>query len=202
MKCPNIFVVDFEGSVHGGIQEFGVVTLRGQNIEDPQTEICAHYSSREGVKHPFLHHFPLFRSLRQRGIFAAHSSQTEDSFLRFHWPTAGPVRDWLCDGRCTLHWGPWIDTLLLCRLYFPQYRPFTLRRIIDGFQLANEVQQLAWSMCPPHRCHYHCALYDSIACAVLLRKLFCIIPLTPSEALRQSLPSKRRREERQNALHL
>ncbi|MDR1437723.1 MAG: hypothetical protein LBI69_01535 [Puniceicoccales bacterium] len=214
MKVLEIFAIDFEGNAQKGVVEFGVVTLRGDLIEDPISDFC-HIDRTNSIffsrllplekteeKVPFFSHFHLFQSLRMRGILAAHHSPVEESFLRRLWPTAGPAIDWLKRESTTLCWGPWIDTLSLCRRHFPHWESFVLQTSVEHMGLEREVSALADGMCPPSRRRHHCALFDSIACAVVLRKLLQSIPLSVEEALRQSLPAARRDRLRQSTLLL
>ncbi|MDR1456439.1 MAG: hypothetical protein LBI34_00020 [Puniceicoccales bacterium] len=137
---------------------------------------------------PFQEYFQLFKSLRKRGVFAAHHSQVELSLLRNTWPSPGFVPNFSKEiiPFHGLSWGPCIDTFVLCRRYFPQFKTHTLRDAIESLTLGDEMLALAHKMCPSGRCTFHCALFDAIGCALLLRHLLISIPLTIQQAMDHS----------------
>jgi hypothetical protein len=55
-------------------------------------------------------------------------------------------------------------------------------------------------LCRPDRCHPHCALYDAIGCAILLRHFLEKMRRTPRQLLLISLPSEQRRSHEQREL--
>jgi DNA polymerase-3 subunit epsilon len=61
--------------------------------------------------------------------------------------------------------GPWIDTLVLARQAWPEAPSHKLEDLISGLKLEARVRDL----CP--RGEAHDALYDAVACAVLLEYL-------------------------------
>lgn len=63
------------------------------------------------------------------------------------------------------YFGPWIDTLALARQAWPTAPSHTLEDLIGGLRLDPRVREL----CP--RGEAHDALYDAVACAVLLEYL-------------------------------
>jgi len=82
---------------------------------------------------------------------AAHNITTEKKFLR----QMAPMH----------RFGPWIDTLALARKAWPEAPGHKLEDLISGLKLETRVREL----CP--RGEAHDALYDAIACAVLLEYL-------------------------------
>ncbi|MDR2341121.1 MAG: hypothetical protein LBD72_02220 [Puniceicoccales bacterium] len=212
---PEIFAVDFEGTTRNGVWEFGLVQLDRRGIVNPLTEICA-ASPRtsfflgkprrptqppSGAK-PFQEYFSLFKSLRKRGIFAAHRAQVELSLLRSAWPSPGFVPNFLEETIPShrLTWGPCIDTFVLCRRYFPRAKTHTLRDAVESFCLGEELRALARKMCPPARDTFHCALFDAIGCALVLRQLLAAIPLTIAQAMEYSLTRERLQSQLQGNL--
>jgi DNA polymerase-3 subunit epsilon len=81
----------------------------------------------------------------------AHNVATEKKFLQ----QMAPMH----------RFGPWIDTLALARQAWPAAPSHTLEDLIAGLQLEARVREL----CP--RGEAHDALYDAVACAVLLEHL-------------------------------
>jgi DNA polymerase-3 subunit epsilon len=54
---------------------------------------------------------------------------------------------------------------------YPQLKCHQLKALIDLFALQAALDARAAIACPPDRRHYHCALYDALASALLLRRL-------------------------------
>ncbi|MDR2677058.1 MAG: hypothetical protein LBB26_00625 [Puniceicoccales bacterium] len=202
---PEIFAVDFEGTTQDGVWEFGLVQLGQTGLINPLTKICAlppgasfflgkprkSVPTSDDTK-PFQEYFSFFKSLRKRGMFAAHRASVELSLLRNIWPSPGFVPNFSEETPSShgLTWGPCIDTFVLCRRYFPQAKTHTLRDAIEFFSLGNELRTLAHEMCPPDRRIFHCALFDAIGCALILRHLLATVPLTLPQAVAHSLPLK------------
>jgi len=93
---------------------------------------------------PMLHGRPL----------AAHNMGTEKKFLRQAFPLH-PI-------------GPWIDTLKLARLAYPDLSSHKLEDLLKSLDLTERVERMAPGLAP------HDALYDAIACAVLLESLLTL----------------------------
>lgn len=196
-----IHFIDFEGSVASGILEFGVVSLRAGAIVAVAGRACrpvgrvrAEDIAVHGLEPtaladcaPFAEEFARFAALRASGPLAAHFAQAENSLLKSVWPYARAAPDFSRETPATTDaandWGPWIDT---GRLY-PQARaasaPVKLAALIAAEGLQDALDTLAAAHCPPSRRHYHAALYDALAGALLLTRL-AEIPGWPDKSLR------------------
>ena len=181
-----IHFVDFEGSTVSGILEYGVVSLRGGELVAARGRACratgrvrpedtaVHGLDAEATEGeaPFAEDFEVFAALRGSGPLAAHFANTENTLIKAVWPYARTARDFSReDGVTTADWGPWIDT---GRLY-PQARgpetPVKLGELIAAEGLQARLDALAAEICPEGRRHYHAALYDALAGALLLTRL-------------------------------
>lgn len=181
-----IHFVDFEGSTVSGILEYGVVSLRGGEIVAARGRLCraiGRVRPEDAAVHgidaaataacaPFAEEFGLFAGLRESGPLAAHFANAENTMLKAVWPYARAARDFSReDGASTSEWGPWIDT---GRLY-PQARggesPARLAALVAAEGLQARLDEFAGEICPPERRHYHAALYDALAGALLLMRL-------------------------------
>jgi DNA polymerase III subunit epsilon len=81
----------------------------------------------------------------------AHNAATEKRFLKNAFP---------------LHKsGPWVDTLKLVRIAYPQLVSHKLEDLLHSLDLASRVDRLCPGLEP------HDALYDSVACGILLEHL-------------------------------
>jgi len=85
---------------------------------------------------------------------AAHNIAVEKKFLR----RMAPMH----------RFGPWVDTLALARRAWPNAPGHKLGELIDGLGLEGRVREL----CPNRTAHD--ALYDAVACAVLLEHLLTL----------------------------
>jgi len=94
--------------------------------------------------------WPALNSRLAGRTLVGHGSGTERRFLRMY-PLHG--------------FGPWVDSLLLARAIFPKLAGHSLGELIKWFSLEPELGRfcpgLAW----------HDALYDAVACLLLLRRL-------------------------------
>jgi len=180
-----IHVIDFEGSRQSGILEYGVVTLRAGRIDATHTRLCraqGTISDRDRMQHgiseeavageaPFEEEWDLFARLRESGPLCAHHASVEDGLLRSVWPYPRNSPDFSDEGARLTSWGPWLDTLQLYRRVYPQLDGYKLGYLVECFGLEAELAELAEAACPPKRGRYHCALYDALASALLLRNL-------------------------------
>lgn len=180
-----IHVVDFEGSLSSGVLEYGVVSWRGGQILATHTRRCG-ATGRIRPEDVAVHglsgaalagaarlseDFECFAGLRQSGPLAAHFANAENSLLKSVWPYSRPSPDFARGEGTTLDWGPWVDT---GRLYPQLYRPLpsaNLEDLITVFQLQPALDEVTARHCPADRCRYHAALYDALACALLLDRL-------------------------------
>ena len=180
-----IHVIDFEGSRQSGVVEYGYVTLKNGEIVDSQTRICAPVGTitdldrgQHGISEGrasnhalFELEWSLFARLRQSGAFCAHNASVEDGFLRGVWSCPRTSPDFAEPGQVTATWAPWLATLHIYRRVYPQLENHKLQALIKIFDLQVALDAQAVTICPAERCHYHCALYDALASALLLRRL-------------------------------
>jgi DNA polymerase III epsilon subunit-like protein len=180
-----IHFIDFEGSTVSGILEYGVVTLRGTQIIATATGLCrptgkvrpedvaVHGIVAAAVagEAPFEAEFDRFVALRRSGPLAAHFAQAENTLIKRVWayPPAGP--DWVRPERESHEWGPWVDTGKLYPQLFPQLSSAKLGDVVAVAGLQEALDELAQQHCPASRRHYHAALYDALAGALLLLRL-------------------------------
>lgn len=180
-----IHFIDFEGSRASGILEFGVVTLHGGAIAGTRTRRCAatgrvsaedeavHGLSAEAVagEAPFAAEWEYFAELRATGPLAAHFASAENHLLKSVWPYARSSPDHARPGRTTTEWGPWIDTGRLWPQADPAAGEAKLAQLVAARGLQADLDLRAASHCPADRRHYHAALYDALAGALLLLDL-------------------------------
>ena len=180
-----IFFVDFEGSRASGILEFGVAEVLGGKIVSGRTRLCratgrvrdedtAVHGLREealAAQAPFLDEWEYFSSLRERGPLAAHYAGVENALLKSVWPYPRHVPDFARPGERLVDWGPWVDTARLYAQFYPRLESGKLESLVAACGLQAELDTLAVAHCPPDRRHYHAALYDALAGALLLASL-------------------------------
>ncbi len=180
-----IHVIDFEGSARTGVVEFGVATLLGGEVVSAST--CLHASrvpvpaidtqchglwarDLKGLP-PFESAWDQWVSLRRTGLLAAHNATVESGLLRGTWPRPSVVPSFVGEEASVAEWGPWIDTCRLARAWAPTLGDYRLSSLVAVLRLAPRLDTLAAEHCPPNRRRYHCALYDALAAALVLRAL-------------------------------
>jgi DNA polymerase III epsilon subunit-like protein len=180
-----IHFIDFEGNATSGILEFGVVTLQAGEIVQTRTRLCAaigrvrvedtviHGLDAELVKGhaPFKDEWDYFAGLRETGPLAAHFAQAENHLLKSVWAYPRSAPDFARPGKSLVEWGPWIDTGRLYPQFFSRIGEGKLSELIATFGLQAQLDDVASAHCPPERRHYHAALYDALAGALLLNQL-------------------------------
>ena len=177
-----IFFLDFEGNRVSGILEYGVVELLGGEIRATQTRLCrplgrvrpedeaVHGLSETALREcrPFSDEWENFATLRERGPLAAHYAGVENSLLKSVWPYPRNSPDFARPGQRATEWGPWIDSARLYAQLYPHLGTGRLEQLIESCQLQSRLDALAVEHCPPERRHFHPALYDALAGALLL----------------------------------
>ena len=180
-----LHVVDFEGSTRTGVIEYGVVTLLHREIFSTTTKIhaarasvstldtqCHGLSDQDLVNQtPFESEWDYWISLRRTGLFVAHNATVESQLLRLTWPRPSAVPSMVEQGVQTAEWGPWVDSYRLARVWLPTLGDYKLASLIKVFKLQDQLDVLAARYCPSQRRKYHCALYDALASALVLRTL-------------------------------
>ncbi|MBI3885578.1 MAG: 3'-5' exonuclease [Opitutae bacterium] len=180
-----IHFLDFEGNGTSGILEFGVVTLRGGEIEAVRTRLCrpaGRLTAEDTAVHgldaaalsteaPFTEEWEYFAGLRGSGPLAAHFAHVENFLIRTAWPYPRTAPDFARPGREANEWGPWIDTGRLYGQLSPAFASAKLEALVAATGLQGELDALATAHCPAARRRYHAALYDALGGALLLRAL-------------------------------
>ena len=178
-----IHVLDFEGSLAGGVVEYGVAVLSGGEVVETATRLCRpseairrEDSAVHGIDDadvaaaaPLSADWERFAGWRQRGPMAAHFAGTENALLKATWPYARQSPDFARAGAVTNDWGPWLDTGRLLPQLYRGIGSAKLEDLVTLFALGPQLEELAARHCPPSRRRYHAALYDALAAALLLR---------------------------------
>lgn len=180
-----IHCLDFEGNRSTGILEYGIAILRGGEVVECRTRLCAATGSvrrEDAAVHgltaervagaaPFSEEWELFAGLRAQGPFAAHFAGTENALLKAVWPYGREAPDFARSGETTVEWGPWIDTGRMLPQLFRGLPSAQLEDLVVTFGLGAELRALAVRHCPPGRDRFHAALFDALAVALLLREI-------------------------------
>ena len=185
-KDTPIHILDFEGGARTGIVEYGVATLHGGEVVAAHTRLClarapipsidtqCHGLRTEDLRDaaPFAADLDKFLAWRASGLFGAHHAQVEQGMIKAVWPYPCAVPDFAAPGRPpVVDWGPWVDTHRIAATLLPNLAEHKLGYLIKYFSLEKRLVALAEKHCPPSRRRYHCALYDALAAALLLRHL-------------------------------
>lgn len=181
-----IHFIDFEGSLGSGVLEYGVVTLRGAEIGETRTRLCratgrvrAEDAELHGLdaaavagEAAFAEDFEVFARLRESGPLAAHFANAENTLIKAVWPYPRTSPDFARGGASAVtDWGPWVDPGRIYPQLYPGLASARLGELVAAFGLQERLDALAAERCPPERRHYHAALYDALAGALLLVRL-------------------------------
>ncbi|MEM6885976.1 MAG: 3'-5' exonuclease [Verrucomicrobiota bacterium] len=98
----------------------------------------------------FENYWPELKQQLGHCVLVAHGHGTEKKFLQ-QFPGHGL--------------GPWVDTLTLARRWCEGLESHRLEEVVSGLDLEEELRDL----CPDY--NWHDALFDSIGCLVILRKM-------------------------------
>lgn len=181
----SIFFLDFEGNQTSGVLEYGLVEVCGGEIQSTHTRLCrpvglvrAEDTAVHGLQAralvtcaPFAEEWELFAGCRERGPFAAHYAGVENSLLKSVWPYPRSSPDFARPGERVIEWGPWLDTAPLYAQLYPEFGTGQLEALVAAGGLQSELNAAAEQHCPAARRHYHAALYDALAGALLLASL-------------------------------
>lgn len=209
-----IHFVDFEGNKTSGVLEFGVATLQHGRITETRTRVCAPVgvvraadSEVHGLRpeqlagaRPFSDEWEYFAGLRQSGPLAAHYAGVENSLLKSVWPYPRPSPDFTRRGEQQVDWGPWVDSARLYAQFYPKLETGQLEALVAIAGVAGELDTLAVRSCPEDRRHFHAALYDALAGALLLAALARdpqLAALSTAQLLAFSTLDPRKRDELQ-----
>ena len=189
MEIP-IHILDFEGSHNSGVIEWGIVTLFQNEIKTTKTRLCSangHINKKETYHHGlsedlllkhkhFSADFNYFSSLRESGPYCAHNAQVEELFLRNAWPYTRLSKNfaYIKKDKFSNNWGPFLDTLQIYRKLYPNLKSYKLDFLVKNFDLKQELDKYSTISCPPERSKYHCALYDALACTLLLKRIILL----------------------------
>lgn len=180
-----IFFVDFEGSRGSGVLEYGVVGLLRGEIVQTNTRLCGATGSVRpedtavhglrpemlASRRPFVDEWEFFADLRERGPLAAHYAGVENGLLKSIWPYPRNSPDFARPGERVIDWGPWVDSARLYAQLYPALDCGRLEALVVACGLQPELEREAQRHCPAERRHYHAALYDALAGALLLARL-------------------------------
>lgn len=180
-----LHVVDFEGSRRTGVVEYGVATLLGGRVVGLRTALCAPLAPIPGVdtrchglaeadlagRRPFSAEWTLFNELRASGLLASHQASVEAGLLAATWPHPAAVPAVAETAVAEAQWGPWVDSLALARARLPDLADHALGSVVAALGLGGELAALAEALCPSGRRRPHCAGYDALAAALVVRRL-------------------------------
>lgn len=177
-----IYFVDFEGNQTSGVLEFGVATLLRGEVVETRTRLCKPVGRVRGTDTavhglaeaqladaaPFADEWEYFAGLRERGPLAAHYAGVENALLKAVWPYPRSSPDFARPGAQLFDWGPWVDTARIYGQLYPNLESGRLESLVEVAGLGHALDAAAARHCPAHRRHFHAALYDALAGALLL----------------------------------
>lgn len=163
--------MDFEGSLREGIREAGFIYVVDGKI-DYAIEISDDLTDEAQFKSSLIKHFSK-NKIRQPLIYVAHHHTVEQNLLKAIMPYTVYY-----ENKKRMQWEPWLDTKVIYDTLYPQEKDFSLMKLASTFNIIEQLEDLARKYCNPKKQTFHCALFDSIACYLLLRRISERINLT------------------------
>lgn len=211
---PPIHVIDFEGHISYGVVEYGVATIYDGKIVSARTQVCRPVGAipaedtrlhRLSMSHlensePFSSEWSRFVDLRNTGPFAAHNATYEHNLLKNLWAYPPAVPSYSNPNSPLLpEWGPWLDSCQLARVLWPTLGNYKLASLVETLSLQNVLDAMADILCPKNRRHFHAALYDALAAALIILKVMDTLkadgqPATARDLYDLLLPNSAQRE--------
>lgn len=147
-------VLDFEGSSILGFREVGFIIIQDFEIVDAG-ELKA-VEDKNNDK---------FISILDKDyeFFVSHQSNVEKNFLHRKYPFS--------QNSDTGTWGPWLDTKIIYQKLYPNLEKFDLKFLVKTFIEQSKLDTLTSKYCAKNKIDYHNALFDSICCYLLARRL-------------------------------
>ena len=162
-----IHVIDFEGNINSKIIEYGIISIYNNQLIYSKTGII-NLCIKKDVK---LIYF-IFHKLRNNGFFAAHNASFEDNIINNIFTNVIVYKNFFLNKKNSLAtWGPWIDTYKIYKYIYPNLISYKLMDLINFFSLKKELDYVSKKICNEKKSKPHNALYDSIACSLLIKNV-------------------------------
>ena len=87
------------------------------------------------------------------------------------WETLELYKNNLADQVTEVVWGPWIDTLKIYKVLYPNLENYTLSYLKSVFSLEGSVKELSSRLCKRTAVKQHESMYDCIVTYLLLHRL-------------------------------
>lgn len=152
-------VIDFEGSRKTGIQQASFI-----DFEDFEVIKHGEFLPSDGKFFDWLIENNLDVDI---DYWVAHNANVERNLIKEH----APYRPSLGMGRRELSWGPWIDTLKIYRMLYPDLGDYNLQSLGEKFLLVNDIEKVAQSLCLRTMKSYHQSMFDCVVTFLLIKRL-------------------------------
>ena len=160
----NFLVMDFEGSLKKGIREAGFIYIVKGKIENA-IEINGNLMTKEKLEKSLIELFSK-NKFKQPLVYVAHHHSVEHNLIKaiMPYPAIG-------ESGQRLQWGPWLDTKIIYSRLYPAEKELSLSKLAKKFDLIEELENYAEIYCNHKKKFFHSALFDSIACFLLLKRV-------------------------------
>lgn len=160
-----ILTLDFEGSLKNGIREIGAITSINEKIIGTEEKVISKNQTCTNI---------LIGMLRDRPqLFASHNVQTEKNLLKKYLPYSKENKQ-----SKNILWGPWIDTMEVYKILYPQIDQYDLSYLTNLF-VKKESLKIGPQYCKEGKISHHNALYDALCTFLLLRRIIGKVNIRP-----------------------
>ena len=160
-----ILTLDFEGSLRNGIREIGAITSINEKIIGTEEKVISKNQTCTNI---------LISMLRDRPqLFASHNVQTEKNLLKRYLPYSNENKQ-----SKNILWGPWIDTMEVYKILYPQIDQYDLSYLTNLF-IKEESLEMGTQYCKEGKISHHNALYDALCTFLLLRRIIGKVNIRP-----------------------
>jgi DNA polymerase III alpha subunit (gram-positive type) len=154
-----IRVIDIEGSIESGVRQASYIDFKNFEIINSKE-----YLEVDGLFSTWL---SSCTNCEEVEYWAAHNCTVDKNIITKY----APYKNNLADQFAKMEWGPWIDTLKIYRVLYPNLRNYTLSYLKSVFGLEGSVKELSDTLCKRTAVKQHESMYDCIVTYLLLYRL-------------------------------
>lgn len=161
----NFLVIDVEGNLNNGIREAALILVNEGKVICG-TEFSKEFGAKESIDSQIIGYFSKDEN-QIPCVLVSHNCSIEHNMLSQLMPyrpsTNNKVEEIL--------WEPWIDSMIVYKKLYPDEQNYNLKSLVDRFINPNEIEKLAKEYCQINKKKYHHAMYDAIACYLLIKRI-------------------------------
>jgi DNA polymerase III alpha subunit (gram-positive type) len=152
-------VIDIEGSIVLGVRQASYLDFENFKIINSKE-----YLGNDGLFSNWLSNCNNCKSV---SYWVAHNCMVEKNIIT----KFAPYKNNLENQYNKMEWGPWVDTLKIYKILYPNLNNYTLTNLKKVFDLEQRVVELASKFCKRTGVKQHESMYDCIVTYLLLQRI-------------------------------